>query len=89
MPKSLLESLAVGRPVITTNVPGCNELIRENFNGFLCKPKDANSLFEKIIGFINLPFQKKKEMSENASFFIEENFKSKSIIDKYIDVLDI
>tara|TARA_X000000368_G_C22882442_1_gene645924 strand:- start:39 stop:875 length:837 start_codon:yes stop_codon:yes gene_type:complete len=89
LPKSLLESLAVGRPVITTNVPGCNELIRENFNGFLCNPKDVNSLFEKIIGFINLPFQEKKEMSENASFFIEQNFKSKSIIDKYIDVLDI
>jgi len=89
MPKSLLESMSVGRPVITTNVPGCNELISDNYNGFLCKPKEANSLYEKILSFINLPFEKKKQMSENASFFIKENFKSKSIINKYIDVLDI
>ncbi|MDC1047581.1 glycosyltransferase family 4 protein [Alphaproteobacteria bacterium] len=89
LPKSLLESQAIGRPVIATNVPGCNDLIKENFNGFLCKPKNAISLFEKIIDFINLPFEKKRQMSENAYNFIDQNYKSRSIINKYINVLNI
>ena len=38
--RSLLESMALGKPIITTNVPGCNELVRENLNGLLCKVKN-------------------------------------------------
>ena len=37
--RSLLESMALGKPIITTNVAGCDELVRESSNGFLCKCK--------------------------------------------------
>ena len=89
LPKSLLESQAIGRPVIASNVPGCNDLVKNNFNGYLCNSKNINSLFEKIVDFINLPNHKKLKMSQNAHKYINENFKSRSIINKYIDVLEI
>jgi glycosyltransferase involved in cell wall biosynthesis len=39
LPRVILESLILERPVIATNVAGCNQIIKNNYNGFLCKVK--------------------------------------------------
>jgi glycosyltransferase involved in cell wall biosynthesis len=44
LPKSTLEAMACGLPVVTTNVPGCRETVREGENGFMVPPKDAGAL---------------------------------------------
>lgn len=44
LPKSLLEALAVGKPVVTTDVPGCREVVSDGDNGLLVPPRDAASL---------------------------------------------
>ncbi|GAB3349944.1 glycosyltransferase family 4 protein [Arachidicoccus ginsenosidivorans] len=44
LPKSLIEAMAVGRPIITTDVPGCRECVENGYNGFLVPSKDINSL---------------------------------------------
>ena len=52
LPKSLLEGLAAGRPLVATDVPGCREAVQDGINGFLVPPKDAQSLanaLEKLI----------------------------------------
>ena len=36
---SLLEASSIGRPIITTNVPGCNNIVFDEYNGYLCKQK--------------------------------------------------
>jgi glycosyltransferase involved in cell wall biosynthesis len=43
-PRSVLEALATGRPVITTDVPGCREVVRHGENGLLVPPRDPTSL---------------------------------------------
>ena len=43
----LLEAAAMGRPIITTDVPGCREIVEHGKNGFLCKPKDKLDLEKK------------------------------------------
>lgn len=51
-PRALLEALAVGRPIITTDVPGCRETVIEGLNGYLVNPHSAPSLqeaFEKVL----------------------------------------
>ena len=48
LPKSLLEAMSVGLPIITTNSPGCKECVENNVNGFLVPIKDVNSLVNKI-----------------------------------------
>ena len=41
---SLLISCAIGRPIITTNVPGCKEIVTHNFNGYLCEKQNYKKL---------------------------------------------
>lgn len=44
LPKSLLEASAAGRPMITTNVPGCREVVRDGMNGLLVPSRDPIAL---------------------------------------------
>lgn len=48
LPKSLIEAMAIGRAIITTDVPGCRECVEEGRNGFLVPPKDAEALAEAL-----------------------------------------
>lgn len=45
---SLTEAAAIGRPIITTNVPGCKEVVKNGINGFLVEPRNAEELAEKL-----------------------------------------
>ncbi len=54
-PRSVLEALAMGRPVITTDAPGCRETVVDGVNGFLVPPKDAEALAEAMEKFILEP----------------------------------
>jgi glycosyltransferase involved in cell wall biosynthesis len=48
IPKILLEAAAGGRPIVTTDVSGCREVVRDGENGLLVPPRDASSLAEAI-----------------------------------------
>ena len=48
LPKSLLESLAMGLPCIATDVPGCREAVKDGINGLLVPPRDASALANAI-----------------------------------------
>ena len=54
-PRTNLEAMAVGRPIITTDAPGCRETVVNNMNGFLIKVKDSEALAEKMRFFIQNP----------------------------------
>ena len=79
----------MGRPIITTNVPGCKNVIRNNFNGFKCLPKSSKSLQSAIKKFINLTHRQKVKMSLNARKFVEQKFDEKIVISKYINVINL
>lgn len=52
LPKSLMEACAVGRPIVTTDVPGCRDVVQDNYNGFLVPVKNSAKLataIEKLI----------------------------------------
>ena len=48
VPLSLLESAAMGKPIVTTDVPGCREVVENGINGFLVPPKDPLALADAI-----------------------------------------
>ncbi|WP_129724904.1 glycosyltransferase family 4 protein [Xylanivirga thermophila] len=50
--RSTIEAMAIGRPIITTDAPGCRETIIDGVNGFLVPVKDVKALAEKMIWMI-------------------------------------
>jgi len=52
LPRTILEAMAVGRPIITTNMPGCRETVITGFNGYLVSPRDPISLAEAMTRFL-------------------------------------
>ena len=86
LPRSVLEAMAMGRPIITTRVPGCKETVINNKNGFLIPCKNINILIEKMMWFIT---NKKKIliMGQKSRNLVEEKFSSKKIDNEFIKLL--
>jgi glycosyltransferase involved in cell wall biosynthesis len=54
-PRTVLEALAMGRPVITTDAPGCRETVIDGENGFLVPVRDVSSLSKAMLRFLENP----------------------------------
>ncbi|KAB1852704.1 glycosyltransferase family 4 protein [Acinetobacter tandoii] len=57
VPRSTQEAMAIGRAIITTDVPGCRETVIQNRNGFIIPRWDSKALAENMIYFIENPKQ--------------------------------
>ena len=86
--RSLLEAASCSLPLITTDVPGCRELVRRNHNGFTCHPKDSNSLYSAIKKFIKLPKVKKNQFKLNSRKLVVKKYNIRIVIKKYINEID-
>lgn len=88
MSNVLLESCACGRPIITTNRPGCREIVEDGINGYIVKEKDSADLIDKIEKFIFLSFEERKKMGINARKKVEKDFDRQIVINKYLDEIN-
>ena len=73
IPRSILEALSIGMPVITTNTPGCKETIVADKNGFLIQPNSLEPLIEKCRYFLENP-SVIEDMGKNSRKLAEEKF---------------
>ena len=83
-----LESAANGRPVITTNVPGCKETVVDCKTGYLVESKSAKSLVNAIERFIKLPYSQKVLMGQDARAKVEKVFDRQIVVDAYLKELE-
>ena len=51
-PRTVLEAMATGRPILTTDTQGCRETVRDGVNGFLVPIKNNDTLAEKMLEFV-------------------------------------
>lgn len=79
-----LESAATGRPVITTNVPGCRETVDDGLTGFMIAPKSTRSLVEAIEKFIHLPYDQKIQMGIAGRKKVEAEFNRQIVVEAYL-----
>lgn len=86
--KVILEACSMELPIITTDVPGCNNIIINEYNGFLCKPKDYKDLLKVMNKFINTTDEEKSIMSKNARKFVINNFSDEVVFEKYIKYIN-
>ena len=84
MSNVLLESCATGRPIITTNRPGCGEIVEDGMTGFLVKAKNTDDLVRVIERFIDLPYPIKMKMGQQARNKVEKEFDRRIVVDAYL-----
>lgn len=80
MSNVLLEAAASGRPVITSDIPGCRETVDDGVTGYLCKVKDKEDVYLKMKAFTDLTHDSKAAMG------LAGNIKIKAIFNK-LDVV--
>ncbi|ECD9351988.1 TPA: glycosyltransferase family 4 protein [Salmonella enterica subsp. houtenae] len=87
VPRSTQEAMAVGRPVITTDVPGCRETVHDGVNGFMIPPWDIKALVEAMDFFILNP-EKVIEMGKESRIIAEEKFDDSAAASKLIQIFN-
>lgn len=88
VPRSTQEAMAVGRAIITTDVPGCRETVENGVNGFLVPAWDSEILAEKMIYFIENP-QKIIEMGNESYRIATEKFDVDKVNQRLIKILEV
>ncbi|MDX1629143.1 MAG: glycosyltransferase family 4 protein, partial [Fulvivirga sp.] len=86
-PRTLLEAAGIGKPIVATDVPGCNNIVEDNYNGFLCKLKNADDLADKMHKMLLLDHSKLTEFGKNGRLKVEREFDERIVIDKYLHAI--
>ncbi len=86
MPRTVLEAMAMGRPIITTDAPGCRETVVDGNNGFLVPVKDAQALARAMEKFILHPDLIEK-MGLRSRAMAEERFDVNKVNDEILGAM--
>lgn len=89
VPRTLLEAAAMGRPIITTDAVGCREVVDDGVNGYLCHPRDAADLAEKMERMIALSPDEQAEMGRRGRDKMEREFDEQIVIRKYLEAVEL
>lgn len=83
-----LESAANGRPVITTNVPGCRETVEDGKTGYLVDAKNSEALIKGVERFLDLPYKQKVAMGKMAREKVEREFDRNIVVKAYLNAIE-
>ena len=87
-PRTVLEAMAMGRPIITTDTQGCRETVIEGVNGFLVPVKDSDAIAEKMIWFIEHP-EAVQEMGKQSCQYASEKFDVNKVNAEMIRIMNL
>lgn len=87
-PRTLLEAASSGKPIITTDVPGCNHVVIDQYNGFLCRMKDSADLAEKMRQLAACDDEKLDRLGQNGRLKMEAEYDESLVINKYLRALE-
>ncbi len=88
VPRVNLEALSIGRPIITTKMPGSKETVIENKNGLFVKTRDIKDLVDKMEWMINHP-EEVEMMSEESYKLCKDRFEISIINKRMLDIMEI
>ena len=80
MSNVLLESAAIGRPVITSDIYGCKEAVDDGKSGLLCRVKDADDLYAKMREMATLSVSDRASMGRSGRAKMEQEFDKKNVV---------
>ena len=82
MSNVLLEAAAVGRPVITSDIPGCREAVEDGKTGWLCEVKNARMLYEKMKKVMDMSLDELSEMGKAGRRRMERLFDKGRVVEE-------
>lgn len=88
IPRSLIEAAAAGKMIITTDTPGCREVVASGENGLFVAAKDVSQLAEAMLHLVELPKTQQRAMSDASRKLAESCFDENIVIDRYLDVAE-
>lgn len=98
VPRVLLEAMSMGKPIITTNVSGCKECIKNPHkignllvgeNGIMAEAKDSHSLSQAIHYFLSLNLNEREQMGAKGREYVKERFDIQKTIQTYKQKIQI
>ena len=74
----------MGRPVITSNIPGCKEAVIEGESGYLCEPKNDESLYGAMKKMLHTSREERIQMGRVGRKHMEDVFDKKKVVEETI-----
>ena len=87
MSNVLLEAAASGRPLITSDIPGCREAVENGVSGYLCPAKDADALYDAMQRFAKQPESWRVEMGHRGRERMQALFDKRMIVEETMEKL--
>jgi len=88
LPRTVLEAMAVGRPILTTDVPGCRETVINGENGWLVQKANVEQLAEKMRWFIENP-QEWQRMAMASRAMVEDKFEVHKVNKELMSIMEL
>ena len=85
---SLLEAASMEKPIVTTNVTGCRDVVVDGLNGLLCVPQDAVSLEKAMRKMMALEYGTRLEMGRHGRIKVKNEFEKSIVINKYLEQIN-
>jgi galacturonosyltransferase len=79
----------MGRPLITSNIPGCMEAVIDGKSGYLCQVKNADSLYATMKNFLALSREQREAMGLAGRKHMEDTFDKKKVVAETMDGLGL
>ena len=88
-PRSTLEALSTGRPVITTDVPGCRETVINKKNGLLVPPKNPKALAKAMITLLEQKDKATKSMAKQSYLIAKKKYKIEKVNKSILSIIGL
>ncbi|NWF39484.1 glycosyltransferase family 4 protein [Mariprofundus sp. NF] len=89
LPRTLIEAGSLAKPIVTTDVPGCRDVVDNGVTGYLCEVKNACDLADKMERMICLTSAQRRKMGESGREKVEREFDEKIVINCYLKELEL
>lgn len=89
MANTNLECASTGRPLITSNIPGCKEAVKDGVTGYLTEVKNPDDLYEKMKKMLHLTSIEREEMGKQGRSKMEQEFDKKQVVNETIKALEL
>jgi glycosyltransferase involved in cell wall biosynthesis len=86
IPRALLEAGAMGLPLIATDMPGCRDVVRNDWNGILVPPRNVQALKDALLSLVGASRETLSQMGERSRAHVEENFTLELVTEAYAEL---